>query len=56
MYKRQVEYAASVEDDGDSLRAKVLEQHLEPSDMKTVAAGTEIDLYLGLRWDSGRQE
>jgi beta-lactam-binding protein with PASTA domain len=51
-----VEYAASVEDDGDSLRAKVLEQHLEPSDMKTVAAGTEIDLYLGLRWDSGRQE
>ncbi len=51
-----VEYASSVEDGGDSLRAKVLEQHLEPSDLKTVAAGTEIDLYLGLRWDSGRQK
>ena len=51
-----VEYAPSVEDEGDSLKAKVLEQHLKPSARKTVAAGTEIDLYLGLRWDSGRQE
>tara|TARA_Y100000385_G_scaffold86630_1_gene88978 strand:- start:4539 stop:5333 length:795 start_codon:yes stop_codon:yes gene_type:complete len=51
-----VEYAASVEDESDSLKAKVLEQHLKPSDLKTVSAGTEIDLYLGLRWDSGRQE
>ena len=51
-----VEYASSVEDESDSLKAKVLEQHLKPSDLKTVSAGTEIDLYLGLRWDSGRQK
>ena len=51
-----VEYASSVEDASDSLKAKVLEQHLKPSASETVAAGTEIDLYLGLRWDSGRQE
>jgi beta-lactam-binding protein with PASTA domain len=50
-----VEYAASVEDNRDSLRAKVLEQHLKPTMQKTMAAGTEIDLYLGLRWDSGRK-
>jgi beta-lactam-binding protein with PASTA domain len=50
-----VEYAESVEDEGDSLRAKVLEQHLIPTTQKSIAAGTEIDLYLGLRWDSGRQ-
>jgi beta-lactam-binding protein with PASTA domain len=50
-----VEYAESVEDEGDSLRAKVLEQHLKPTTQRSIAAGTEIDLYLGLRWDSGRQ-
>lgn len=51
-----VEYAESVEDASDSSRAKVLEQHLLPTLEKTVPAGTELDLYLGLRWDRGRTE
>lgn len=51
-----VEFAESVEDASDSARAKVLEQHLAPTSEKTVPAGTELDLYLGLRWDRGRTE
>ena len=51
-----VEFAESVEDASDSARAKVLEQHLLPTRDKAVPAGTELDLYLGLRWDRGRTE
>ena len=51
-----VEYAESVEDAGDSLRATVLEQHLAPSQELVVPAGTELDLFLGLRWDRPRTE
>lgn len=51
-----VEFAESVEDASDSARAKVLEQHLLPTRDKAVPAGTELDLYLGLRWDRGRIE
>jgi beta-lactam-binding protein with PASTA domain len=51
-----VEYAESVEDASDSTRAKVLEQHLSPTLERIVPAGTELDLYLGLRWDRGRTE
>lgn len=51
-----VEFAESVEDASDSARAKVLEQHLAPTSEQAVPAGTEMDLYLGLRWDRGRTE
>ncbi len=51
-----VEYTASVEDGSDSLKAKVIEQHLRPTSNRVVPAGTELDLLLGLRWDRGRNE
>ncbi|MFZ9054254.1 MAG: PASTA domain-containing protein [Flavobacteriales bacterium] len=51
-----VEYAESVEDQSDSLKATVLEQHLKPTELKTISAGTELDLYMGLRWDRARTE
>lgn len=51
-----VEYAESVEDASDSLKAKVIEQHLRPTRARTTPAGTELDLLLGLRWDRGRNE
>jgi len=51
-----VEYAESVEDDADSLKATVLQQHLKPTTSKSIPAGTELDLYMGLRWDRARTE
>lgn len=47
-----VEYAESVEDASDSARATILNQHLKPRRNQRVPAGTELDLYLGLRGDS----
>jgi len=50
-----VEYGERCEDAADSLNALVIEQHLPPSSEAVVLAGTEIDLYLGLRSDRSRK-
>lgn len=49
-----VEYSSSVESAADSLIARVIQQHLPPTSSPSVAAGTELDLYLGLRWEQRR--
>lgn len=50
-----VEYSESCEDEDDSLDALVIEQHLPPTLDASVAAGTEIDIYLGLKGDQPRR-
>lgn len=50
-----VEYSSSCEDTSDSLKARVLHQHLAASNDRTVPAGTELDLYLGLSGDNANR-
>lgn len=49
-----VEFSSSVENAADSMIARVIQQHLPPTSSPSVAAGTELDLYLGLKWENER--
>ena len=51
-----VEYSESCEDENDSMDARVIDQHLPPTEEAVVPAGTEIDVYLGLESDAPRHQ